>query len=230
MCKNHEAAAAVNRTYVTKSMKVIAILLGVTGPFLFHLSAGAAVPAQYIAKMYTETLGRAPDPAAWNGALGYFEPNGCTQTTLTRWGTLFFSSAEFHGLGYDNAATALLLYRAILDREPDPRGYSHYLDLLDSGMPLETVVSMFFSSREFSGLVPLICGGGRLQQSLQQAMATSASSAGGTTRGDLGDRGGTGGDGGVDGAIAHRFAVTDDHRPTDPRSRNRIGRRRRVGA
>jgi hypothetical protein len=160
MCKKHEAAGGANRTYVTKSMKVKALLVGMTGFFLFPLSAAAAVPAQYIAKMYTETLGRAPEPAAWNGALGYFEPNGCTQTTLTRWGRLFFSSAEFHGLEYDNAATTLLLYRAILDREPDPRGYSHYRDLLDSGTPLETVVSMFFSSREFAGLVPLICGGG----------------------------------------------------------------------
>jgi hypothetical protein len=141
-------------------MKVTALLLGFIGPLLFHLSAEAAVPAQYIAKMYTETLGRAPDPAAWNGALGYFEPNGCTHATLTNWGELFFSSAEFHSLEYDNAATALILYRAILNREPDARGYSHYLVLLDSGTPLETVVSAFFSSREFSGLVPLICGGG----------------------------------------------------------------------
>jgi hypothetical protein len=160
MCKEHEASGATNSTYATKSMKVKAIVLALTGPFLFHLSAEAAVPAQYIAKMYTETLGRAPDPAAWNGALGYFEPNGCTRTTLTRWGALFFSSAEFHELEYDNAATALLLYRAILNREPDARGYAHYLYLLDSGTPLETVVSIFFSSREFSGLVPLICGGG----------------------------------------------------------------------
>jgi Domain of unknown function (DUF4214) len=160
MCKKHEAARAANGTYVTKRMKIKAILLSLTGLFLLHFSAEAAVPAQYIAKMYTETLGRAPDPAAWNGALGYFEPNGCTRTTLTRWGAPFFSSAEFRGLAYDNAATALLLYHAILNREPDTRGYSRYLDLLDSGTPLETVVSMFFSSREFSGLVPLICGGG----------------------------------------------------------------------
>jgi hypothetical protein len=160
MCKKNEAAGGANSPYVTKSMKVKAVLLALTGPFLFHLSAEAAVPAQFIAKMYTETLGRAPDAAAWNGALGYFEPNGCTQTTLTRWGALFFSSAEFHGLEYDNAATALLLYRAILNREPDAQGYSHSLDLLDSETPLETVVSMFFSSREFSRLVPLICGGG----------------------------------------------------------------------
>jgi Domain of unknown function (DUF4214) len=160
MCKKHEAAETANSAYVTKSVQVKALLLALTGPFLFHLSAEAAVPAQYIAKMYTETLGRAPDPAAWNGALGYFEPNGCTRTTLTRWGALFFSSAEFRGLAYDNAATVLLLYRAILNREPDARGHSHYVELLESGTPLETVVSAFFSSREFSDLVPLMCGGG----------------------------------------------------------------------
>jgi hypothetical protein len=160
MYKKHEAAGAAHGRYARKSVTVKAILLALTGTFLIHFSAQAAVPSQYIAKMYTETLGRAPDPAAWNGALGYFEPNGCNQTTLTRWGAQFFSSAEFHSLQYDNSAAALLLYRAIFNREPDARGYSHYLDLLDSGTPLGTVVTMFFSSREFSDLVPLICEGG----------------------------------------------------------------------
>src|SRR5882672_2308136 len=113
-------------------------------------AAEAAVPGQYIAKMYTETLGRAPDPAAWNAALGYFKTNGCNKTTLTTWGAPFFSSAEFQRSEYGNAAAALLLYRVIFNREPDARGYSHYLVELDSGTPLRTLVSMFFNSSEFS--------------------------------------------------------------------------------
>jgi hypothetical protein len=129
------------------------------GAALLHAAAAeAAVPGQYIAKMYTEILGRAPDAAGWNGALGYFQPNGCNQTTLTRWGAQFFSSAEFHQLAYDNAATTLLLYRAIYNREPDASGYELYLEMLDGGTPLNQVVSSFFRSREFSSLVPYICG------------------------------------------------------------------------
>jgi hypothetical protein len=121
--------------------------------------ANATVPGQFIAKMYTETLGRAPDAAAWNGALGYFGPNGCSQATLTAWGAPFFSSAEYRGLGYDNAANTLLLYRAILNREPDAAGYTYYLGLLNGGTSLSTLVSAFYASGEFASLVPDICNG-----------------------------------------------------------------------
>jgi hypothetical protein len=146
--------------YVKRRMTNKGLALALISSSLLHLSAAqAAAPAQYIAKMYTETLGRAPDPASWNRALSYFESNGCNQTTLTEWGALFFSSAEFDGLRYGNAATALLLYRAILNREPDIGGYSHFLGLLDGGTPLKTIVSAFFDSREFSILLPSICSG-----------------------------------------------------------------------
>jgi hypothetical protein len=154
------AAAKEQGAYVKRRMTNRGLALAFIGSSLLHLSAAqAAAPTQYIAKMYTETLGRAPDPASWNRALSYFESNGCNQTTLTAWGALFFSSAEFRGLGYDNAATALLLYRAILNREPDIGGYSHFLGLLDGGTPLKAIVSAFFDSREFSILLPSICSG-----------------------------------------------------------------------
>jgi hypothetical protein len=142
---------------IRHSVKAVAFV-ACAGTGLLHFSgAEAAVPGQYIAKMYTEILGRAPDPQGWNGALGYFEPNGCNQTTLTHWGAPFFSSAEFRQLQYDNAATTLLLFRAIYNREPDSSGYARYLKMLDGGTPLNQVVSSFFQSREFSTLVPFIC-------------------------------------------------------------------------
>lgn len=158
-----DRAAGLGGTHhwcVKRRRRIIHRFLALIGASLLPLCATlAAVPGQYIAKMYTETLGRAPDPVSWNGALAYFEPHGCNQATLTRWGAPFFSSAEFQGLHYDNAATALVLYRAILNREPDVGGYAHLLGLLDGGTPLRTVVSMLFNSREFSTLVPHICGG-----------------------------------------------------------------------
>jgi len=129
------------------------------GLLLGPVLANATVPGQFIAKMYTETLGRAPDASAWNGALGYFGPNGCNQATLTAWGAPFFSSAEYQGLGYDNAANTLLLYRAILNREPDAAGFSHYLGLINSGTSLSTLASAFYASGEFASLVPNICSG-----------------------------------------------------------------------
>jgi len=148
------------QTPTNPRFEVKGLALALLALMLFHVSAAkAAVPAQYIAKIYSEVLGRAPDPAAWNSALGYFELNRCSQTTLTDWAAPFFSSAEFQSLKYDHAATALVLYRAILNREPDAQGYSRYLQLLDGGTSLEAVVSMFFHSSQFSALVPHICGG-----------------------------------------------------------------------
>jgi hypothetical protein len=156
-----EAPGEDQDTYVKSRVRIkrstLALIL--IGASLHLISAQASVPAQYIAKMYTEALGRAPDPASWNNAVRYFEPNGCNQTTLATWGTPFFSSAEFQGLEYGNAAKALLLYRAILNREPDAAGYAHFLELLEGGTPLKSVVSMFFGSNEFSELIPYICSG-----------------------------------------------------------------------
>jgi hypothetical protein len=119
----------------------------------------AAVPAQFIAKLYTEALGRAPDPGGWTGALGYFQPNGCNQSVLKNWGSAVFASAEFQGLSYDDAATVLVLYRAILNREPDPASYSHNLSALTAGQPFDSLVSEFFESLEFAQLTPYICSG-----------------------------------------------------------------------
>ena len=134
------------------------LLLGVASLSLPGLAL-AAVPGQFIAKMYTEVLGRAPDPAGWKGALGFFEPNGCSQALLQRWGSTVFASAEFSGLHYDNDAITLILYRAVLNREPDVTGYTHWLGVLNGGTPLATLVADFFESSEFSQSVGSICSG-----------------------------------------------------------------------
>jgi hypothetical protein len=91
--------------------------------------------------------------------LGFFEPNGCSQALLQRWGSTIFASAEFSGLHYDNDAITLVLYRAVLNREPDATGYTHWLGVLNGGTPLATVVADFFESSEFSQSVSSICSG-----------------------------------------------------------------------
>ena len=132
--KKNKAARANKNAAITKSVRIKRIAFALGCSLLIHLCpTEAAVPGQYVAKMYTETLGRAPDPAGWNAAVSYFQTNGCNKRTLGNWGASLFSSAEFQRLGYGSAAAALLLYRAILNREPDARGYSQNLGLLDSG-------------------------------------------------------------------------------------------------
>ncbi len=121
--------------------------------------ASAAVPTQFIAKIYSEALGRAPDPQGWTSALEYFQSNGCNQQLLTQWGSTVFASSEFSALGYDDAATALVLFRSILNREPDSATYQAQLGALQSGSSLASVVSELFASQEFASLVPYICSG-----------------------------------------------------------------------
>jgi hypothetical protein len=123
-------------------------------------AASAAVPTQFIAKMYSEALGRAPDPQGWSTAVEYFQSNGCNQQLLTQWGGNLLASAEFSSLGYDAAATALVLFRSILNREPDSATYQVQLAALQSGASLATVFGGLFSSQEFASLVPYICSGG----------------------------------------------------------------------
>jgi len=117
------------------------------------------VPAQFIAKQYTEALGRIPDQAGWHSAATYFSQNGCSAASLAAWGEAIYTSAEYAGLGYGNAARLLTLYRGALNREPDPGGYATWLQHLSSGTSWPAAVQAFFTSAEFAALVPEICSG-----------------------------------------------------------------------
>lgn len=120
-------------------------------------SAQAAVPYQFIAKTYSEALGRMPDQGGWGGVVTYYSSNGCSRATLKTWGRTVYLSSEYNGLDYDNAAKVLTVYRGILNREPDPGGFTNYHNLLNSGTPLATVVDALYDSAEFNGLVNAIC-------------------------------------------------------------------------
>ncbi|MEV0408975.1 hypothetical protein [Actinoallomurus sp. NPDC050550] len=95
---------------------VLVVGTAVLTPVAAHADTGY-VPGQFIAKQYTEALGRAPDQAGWRGDVGYFESDGCNATTLANVGRSIYTSSEFTGLGYDNDARVLALYRGALNRE-----------------------------------------------------------------------------------------------------------------
>ncbi|MBV9448861.1 MAG: hypothetical protein JO345_23480 [Streptosporangiaceae bacterium] len=131
-------------------------LAGVPSP---AAAAATVVPSQWIAKVYTEGLGRAPDQSAWANMVAFFQSNGCSATTLAQKGEPIYESSEFNGLGYDNAARLLALYRGALDREPDSSGYTHYLGLLSETPPTpwNTVVTDLFTSPEFTSDAATFC-------------------------------------------------------------------------
>jgi len=121
------------------------------------LPAAAVVPTQWIAKMYTEALGRIPDKSGWESSVNNFNSAGCTAASLKSHGRAFYLSTEYTNLGYDNAAKLLTLYRGVLNREPDPSGFNSNLNALNAGTAWSTIVDQFFGSSEFATLSTTIC-------------------------------------------------------------------------
>jgi hypothetical protein len=117
------------------------------------------VPGQFIAKMFTELLGRAPDPEGWQSAVAYFQANACGQPTLKSWALTVVNSAEYQDLEYDSVAYALSLYRGILNREPASGEFTAAVSALDSGTTVATLAEQFLSSSEFGTLESQICQG-----------------------------------------------------------------------
>lgn len=116
-------------------------------------------PGQFIAKLYTEALGRLPDQNAWTSLQSRFNQSGCQRSTLRAVATSIYTSTEFTALDYDNAGKLLTLYRGVLNREPDQDGFDNWLTRLGKGTSWPTVVGGLLSGDEFSDLVPKICSG-----------------------------------------------------------------------
>lgn len=150
--------------YMQKHKVFLGILLAlgtsILPAFGWSPAVASSIPSQFIAKMYTEGLGRTPEAGGYQAAVNFFTQNGCSKSSLQTWGRGIYLSAEYDNLEYDNSAKVLTLYRGILNREPDQGGFDNFVNQLNTGVPLATVVDTFFNSQEFEDLVPLICGGG----------------------------------------------------------------------
>jgi hypothetical protein len=128
------------------------------------------VPAQFIAKLYTEGLGRIPDQSGWASAVSYFAQNGCSAPSLAAYGQSVYTSAEYTGLQYDNDAKLLTLYRGVLNREPDPSGFANWLQHLGSGTSWPSAVQLFFTR----AARPITSGPSRRSRCLPPAVGSPA--------------------------------------------------------
>jgi hypothetical protein len=145
---------------------LIATLLGVAALTPSLARDQNIIPTQFIAKMNTEALGRAPGQYGWTYWTSQFAPStGCNVQSLTNVATSIYSGAngyEFEGdypLGSSVNAQARLigLYRGVLNRDPDSTAYSAWLPQITSESSWSSVVSQILESGEFSGLVNNIC-------------------------------------------------------------------------
>ncbi len=128
------------------------------------VQAQAAVPSQFIAKQYTEALGRAPDTTGWKNYTNYFASYGCSSGTLQTVAGSFFNSTEYKNKTYTPEEQVLTIYRALLSREPDALGFETHVNLLRAGNTLSQVIENVTRSQEFLGLVPGICSGNAYRQ------------------------------------------------------------------
>ncbi|MFY0525966.1 DUF4214 domain-containing protein [Archangium gephyra] len=139
-------------------MKILirAVLLSVG---LMAGTASAEVPYQFIAKQYTEVLGRGPDQSGWAYYANRFSASGCSQAMLRQYGREFYQSNEFASRGYNNSEKVAVAYRGILSREPSASEVDNWVGQLNTGSPWMTIVDNFFNSPEFGSLVSSICMG-----------------------------------------------------------------------
>ncbi|WP_456696872.1 hypothetical protein [Aeromicrobium sp. P5_D10] len=114
--------------------------------------AAGFIPHQYIAKQYTEGLGRAPDQAGWTTWSNYLDTNGCSVTTLKNVSSGILGSPEFNALGYSNEAKVEVAFRAILNREPDAGGFATF-----NGQTMSYMITHLTASAEFATLAGTIC-------------------------------------------------------------------------
>lgn len=151
--------SAVNARYVKITMTGYAPSINNFSFFTASVYAGGTVnvlPTQFFAKVFSESVGRAPTQTEWVSLTNYFQSNACDVNTLKTQGVAVFGSAEFTGLGYTAGQAALTLYRAVLNREPDSSGFASTVSALASNSPAK-MAALMFDTAEFSSLATSIC-------------------------------------------------------------------------
>ncbi|MBE9030393.1 DUF4214 domain-containing protein [filamentous cyanobacterium LEGE 11480] len=146
--------------------RLFSLILGVSLPLGLPIAAQAQAnfepterdfPAQYVTKLYSELLGRAPDQASWRGALNYYNSTGCTTAALHALGKAFLTSPEFNGLNYDRPARILVTYRAVLNRDPSRLEIDAWENWLAQGNTFNNLIDGIYASTEFGALSTQIC-------------------------------------------------------------------------
>ena len=81
----------------------------------------STVPTQFIAKQYTEGLGRAPSPAEWQGWIRFFgrPAHACSARSMAALARTVFLGHEFGRLGYRRVEALSALSRALLNHDLD---------------------------------------------------------------------------------------------------------------
>jgi len=132
------------------------------------VASSASLVGDYVHHFYRQILNRDCAPVERSGwAEGLI--NGSFSVADMAYG--FFFSEEFLNRNLSNEEFAAVLYRGMFGREPDPGGYSAWVNALNGGANRQDVIAGFLNSSEFAGLcanyginanASAIAGGGSL--------------------------------------------------------------------
>jgi len=120
------------------------------------------VADQWLAKLYTEVLGCAPDQTSYHRNRGLILGRGCTPETLRGLATDFLTSRAFLRTPYDAGERLLVLWRIAHESEPDPVAFAQqYRRLVMRRATWATVVREALISPDFAAATTRRCAGER---------------------------------------------------------------------
>src|SRR4030095_9712817 len=103
---------------------------------------------QFVERMYNNILLRSSDPGGFNAWVGALINGQLTKAQVVA--LRFLDSGEFQGLFLSqNRVDISLLYFDMLQRDPDAGGFSNWVEVLNSGVLLTSVIDGFLNSPEY---------------------------------------------------------------------------------
>ncbi len=125
-----------------------------TGKVTVDKNAANCGGAQFIGKLYTEGLSRAPEGEEFTRLYGRIESEGFSVQTLTAIACEVYGSDEFFAQKLTDRAAVFAVYRGIFSRDPDETEIGKH-----SGTDPEFLVRELTGTAEFSALLPGIKNG-----------------------------------------------------------------------
>jgi len=110
-------------------------------------NANADMINGFTSRLYQNCLSRTPDP---DGANYWYNQLASQKNTGAEVAEGFFFSKEFLEHNYSDEEYLTLLYRTMMDREPDSSGMSYWKEVLNTGVSRKYVFRGFCESKEFT--------------------------------------------------------------------------------
>lgn len=114
--------------------------------------------AQFVGKLFTEGLGRAPGANEYLYYIRQLESHGCSQETLADITEQCFSSVSFRELRLAPEYEVLAVYRAVLNRDPTLDEVADYASRVAQEKAAGIAVSLV-ATEEFAAMIPDIIKG-----------------------------------------------------------------------